>query len=150
MLCCWSIFAKATSVTGGMELSELVKKSDFILVGRAVEIKIYDSHGKEVAAENAHVGPGTGNKMYYYISINESETLKSMNRSYPATYKALVWEGAIRNLTEERELFLNKKVVLFLKGNNLEPASQVEYLHVGASKETIEEIKQEIAKQKES
>lgn len=46
-----------------------------------------------------------------------------------------------KDLKSERELYLGKQVVLFLKGSNFEPVSLPEYIHGVYKPEVLSEIK---------
>jgi len=45
-----------------------------------------------------------------------------------------------KELKSERELYNGKQVVLFLKGNDLQPVSLSEYIHVISSPDTLVDI----------
>lgn len=123
-------------------LNELVKKSDYVLVGTVKDIKLFNKNGKEKKWFGLSTGPGIDNTLYYYIELDKDHALKGSGASLPDIYKAEIWKMFHKNLKDERELYLGRQVVLFLKGNNLEPVSLQEYIHVIFNPEMLTEIEE--------
>jgi hypothetical protein len=129
-------------------INELIDKSDYVLIGTVKEIKLFNEKGKEKRWFGLVTGPGIENTLYYYIEIDKEHILKGSSALVPNTYKAEAWKMWHKELKSERELYLGKQVVLFLKGNNLEPTSLPEYIHRIYKPEILAEIEEAVKKSK--
>lgn len=125
-----------------MPLNELIEKSDYVLIGTVKDIKIFNKNGKEKKWFGLVTGPGIENTIYQYIEIDKENILKTSGGAIPDTYKAEIWKMWHKDLESERDLYLGKKVVLFLKGSNFEPVYLPEYIHLIYTPEVIAEIKE--------
>lgn len=119
---------------------DLVHQADYVLVGTVKDVKLFNEKGKEKKWFGLRTGPGLDNTLYYYIDIDKARTLKGNRDAVPETYKAEIWKMWHKELKSERELYNGKQVVLFLKGNDLQPVSLSEYIHVISSPDTLVDI----------
>ncbi len=121
-------------------LIELISKSDYVLVGTVKDVKLFNKNGKEKKWFGLVTGPGIENTLYQYIEIDKENILKTSGGEIPNVYKAEIWKMWHKDLEGERDLYLGKKVVIFLKGSNFEPVSLPEYIHLIYKPEVLTEI----------
>ncbi len=106
-------FVGATSVSD-IELSELVKTSDHIIIGQIIKVDMIDEDGRQITDPEARTGPGGPNEIRLHIEVVENGIVKTTGDKELAKLTIPLWKmwhyslGSWKGVEMETAIFMLK------------------------------------------
>jgi hypothetical protein len=129
--------AQATSVAR-IELPELVKRTDHVLLATVAKVDMIDGNGHEVTDSDAGTGPGSDNQIRFHLDVHEviySTSLRPPRRVIVRLWK--MWHYSLGGIRENVE---GSKGIFMLAGENFDPAYPKSFQLSPDSRRQIEEL----------
>ena len=122
-LCCGGA-ADATSIVH-LPLSEILAKSDHVIVGRVVEVDMIDGQGRPVIDLEARTGPGFANLIRYRVHVED--VMQTNAARVPAVLVIQEWPGWIMTLGGMKASVTGKQFVFLLSGADFHPTNAAQF-----------------------
>jgi hypothetical protein len=127
-------FATKTDPT---DLRVLVKRADYILIGKVVIVDMIDEKGNLVVDGNARTGPGLNNTIRLYVRLNREHVIKGKKSNIPEFIIVPEWQMWHMTLKDAKEI-MEGKTRIFLLNEKFEPASAPESVRTLYEQKEIE------------
>lgn len=122
-LCCGGA-ADATSIAP-RPLSEILAKSDHVIVGRIVEVDMLDGQGRPVIDLEGRTGPGFANVIRYRVHVEDVMQTNAVR--VPAVLVIQEWPGWITTLGGMKASVTGQQFVFLLSGAEFHPTDAAQF-----------------------
>lgn len=140
LACLVTSFAVATSVPR-IELPELVKRSDHVLLATVTKVDMIDGDGKQVSARGARTGPGSPNTIRFHLDVEE--VIYTTAPQPPREVIVSLWPMWHYQLGVINDQVTGSRGIFMLKGEEFDPAYPNAFQRDPAEREKIEELLKE-------
>ncbi|WP_340649719.1 hypothetical protein [Pseudoxanthomonas winnipegensis] len=122
-LCCGGA-ADATSIVP-TPLSEILAKSDHVIVGRVVEVDMIDGQGRPVTDFEARTGPGLTNVIRYRVHVED--VLQTNAARVPAVLVIPEWSAWHYTFDDVKTSATGQQFVFLLSGADFHPTNAAQF-----------------------
>ncbi|TAA06979.1 hypothetical protein EA658_19735 [Pseudoxanthomonas winnipegensis] len=122
-LCCGGA-ADATSIVH-LPLSEILAKSDHVIVGRVVEVDMIDGQGRPVTDFEAPTRPGLSNVIRYRVHVED--VLQTNAARVPAVLVIPEWSAWHNTLGHAKASATGERFVFLLSGADFHPTNAAQF-----------------------